>query len=131
MPFGAALALVRGHATPFDHHDESLRDPELLRVAQLVSCRVDEDLEAQFPAKWPAIADVELRDGSRHRARVEFPKGDPENPHTLDEMVERIGTFAPWAPGDAVAALVEPLRDGDLSLPAAELLDDLAGCFCV
>jgi 2-methylcitrate dehydratase PrpD len=131
MPFGAALALVRGRATPFDHDDASLRDPELLRVAQLVYCRTDEELEAQFPAKWPAIADVELRDGSRHRASVEFPKGDPENPHTLDELVERVGVLAPWAPDAAVAALVEPLRDGDLDLPAAALLDSLAACLCV
>jgi 2-methylcitrate dehydratase PrpD len=129
MPFGAALALVRGHATPFDHDDVAIHDPELLRVADLVACRIDEGLEAQFPQKWPAIVDVELRDGTVLRAEVEFPKGDPENPHTLDELVARVGDVAPWVSADRLERAVAPLRDGDFGLPARELVSAIAGCF--
>ncbi len=129
MPYGAALAVVRGVAGPIDHEAESIGDPELIRVAELVHCRIEPELEAQYPQKWPASAEITLRDGSTHRADVDYPKGDPENPHSLVELSERVGQLAPWADPASVDAVVEILNPDELADHSArELVDCISSC---
>lgn len=95
MPFGAALAIVRGRAAPSEHCEANLLDPEILRVCDLVECYLDPELDALFPERWPAVVRVRLYDGRELEARVDHPKGDPENPLDDDELLEKLRAVAP------------------------------------
>lgn len=120
MPFGAALAIVLGHAGPFDHSPRLLADPRIRRVMDQVECYTDPELDAEYPAHWPAAVELTLRDGSRLEKRVDFPKGDPENPLSVVELQDKLAHLAPDAPHRALiqAALEDPLD----RLGAAEFL---------
>jgi 2-methylcitrate dehydratase PrpD len=126
MPFGAALALVRGSASPLDHDETNLADPEVQRLADLVECYRDPDLDADYPRKWRAAVEVTMADETVHRAAIDHPRGDPENPLTLDELVARIPAFAPWSRG-CETAVVECARDHRGEADA--LVAAIASCF--
>jgi 2-methylcitrate dehydratase PrpD len=123
MPFGAAVALVRGSAAPADHDEAAVADPAIRRVMERVHCHRDERLDAQYPAKWPASVEIELRDGTVVSEYVEFPKGDPENPLSRDELVAKLDSLAPGVAAAVRAGIVRLLLDTSLAEPASALTD--------
>ena len=55
-----------------------------------ISCVMDPELETEFPKKWPASVTVLTKDGKSYSTRIDFPKGDPENPLTWDELIDKL-----------------------------------------
>ena len=126
MPFGAALAITRGRAAPQDHVAQNLADPEIARVAALVECYQDDELDAVYPARWPARVEIRLRDGRRLEAHVDHPKGDPENPFGDDELLDKFRSLAPAIEETDLTTLVSLVRERDLTgVPANAVLDAL------
>ena len=56
---------------------------------QQVKCVTDPELDAYFPKEFRAWAEVETVDGRRLRSDIRYPKGDPENALSWDEMKEK------------------------------------------
>jgi 2-methylcitrate dehydratase PrpD len=50
---------------------------------------VDPDLDRTFPKQWGATAEILTKDGKRYFTKIEYPKGDPENPLSWDELIEK------------------------------------------
>jgi 2-methylcitrate dehydratase PrpD len=89
MPFGAAVAIVKGNAFLEAYCMENIASPEIRDMMARVECVQDPELETGFPRKWPAVVDIETRDGRRYRARLDYPKGDPENPLSWEELIDK------------------------------------------
>ena len=51
-------------------------------------------MEACWPNSYPAVAVIETYDGRTLRGKVDFPKGDPENPVTNEELVAKFKYLA-------------------------------------
>ena len=49
----------------------------------------DPELDATYPSKFRSWAEVQTKDGRSVRSDIEYPKGDPENALTWDEMKEK------------------------------------------
>jgi 2-methylcitrate dehydratase PrpD len=127
MPFGAALAVVLGRASPADHAESNLRDPEIRRVMDLVECYRDPALDAGFPAAWPARVEIVLNDGTQLHFMLDHPRGDPENPLSHDEVSEKLVSLAPDHARSACDALTLLVGDAGLyELPASAVVDALA-----
>ena len=54
-----------------------------------IECVTDPDLEKTFAKQWPATAEIFTKDGERYFAKVEYCKGDPENPLSWEELIEK------------------------------------------
>jgi 2-methylcitrate dehydratase PrpD len=54
----------------------------------------DTRIEKNFPAEWPAIVQVHLMDGKQLEKYIRFPKGDPENPLTWQELSAKFQSLA-------------------------------------
>jgi 2-methylcitrate dehydratase PrpD len=54
-----------------------------------VECVIDPDLDETFPRQWCATAEVFTKDGKRYFTKVEYCKGDPENPLSWEELIEK------------------------------------------
>lgn len=89
MPFGAAVAIVRRRASLQDFGEEALRDKEVRALLPKVRCVSDVELGSLWPKKWGAVVEVETTDGAHLSRRVEEPKGDPENPLTGVEILDK------------------------------------------
>ncbi|MCI0407825.1 MAG: MmgE/PrpD family protein [Acidobacteria bacterium] len=94
MPYGAAIALLKRRASLEEFAEDIIRSPEVQMLLEKVKCIEDPELERSFPAKWSGWAEIETLNGERKRARVEMPKGEPENPVGLDEVVDKFHTLA-------------------------------------
>ena len=96
IPFGVATALMRGSADIDDFGVDAIRDQSLLNLIGNVSVLEDGELTRQYPMKRMAIVSVFTKDHTFSEI-VSFPKGQPENPMTLDEILQKFydcGHFA-------------------------------------
>ncbi len=89
MPFGAAVAMLYGKATLDEYTPENLRSAQIKAVMDKIICVTDPELEKEFPQKWPAIVTILTKNGQAYATRVDYPKGDPENPLTWDELIDK------------------------------------------
>jgi len=94
MPFGAAVAAVCGAAGLDQFTTEQIRSPLIGRLMEKVVLTKDIALEKNFPREWPARVVIDLENGDRHENSVRYPKGDPENPLTWEEMAAKFRTLA-------------------------------------
>jgi len=68
---------------------EKIGSSEVKEMMQRVSCVEDHEIEKSFPKKWPASATLVTKNGKEYSARIDYPKGDPKNPLTWDELIEK------------------------------------------
>lgn len=120
MPFGAAMALLHGKAELDEYIEPNLTDPIVRELMARVVCVEDESIEQDFPRKWAAKARVTATDGRVLAAEVEFPKGDPENPLTWNEIMDKFHRLnAPVFPAERREEIIAAVR-------ALETCPDLA-----
>ena len=112
MPFGAAVAAIYGKATLDEYTMENIQSSEVKSMMDRVVCKEDESLEPEFPRKWPASVTIKTKTGETFSARIEYPKGDPENPLAWDELINKFkGLAAPVYEADKIDKIVECVRN--------------------
>jgi len=93
-PFAAAVSIVKRRAFIEEYSETGIRDPEVLAMARKVKWEVDPEAERLWPKRYPCQVTIELVDGRRASSRVEWPKGDPENAVTAEEVKQKFLTLA-------------------------------------
>lgn len=88
-PFSVALAIVKGSAGYADFNEKSLEDYWVKTLTQKVRIIEDEELTQYSPAVRGAKVFVHLKDGSVCEASCMYPKGEPENPLSREELEEK------------------------------------------
>jgi 2-methylcitrate dehydratase PrpD len=94
MPFGAAVAAIDGVAGLEQFTLEKARSPKIRELMNKVALVKDPRIEENFPKEWAARVTIEVENGQRWEKFVRYPKGDPENPLTWDEMAAKFRTLA-------------------------------------
>ncbi|MDI7260501.1 MAG: MmgE/PrpD family protein [Thermodesulfobacteriota bacterium] len=94
MPFGAAVAILYRKAGLGEFHLSKIRSEEVKRMMRRVECVTDPDLEKTFPKQWCATAEILTKDSMKYFTRVEYCKGDPENPLSWDEVIEKFNDLS-------------------------------------
>jgi len=89
MPFGAAVALLYRKAGLGEFQLSKIRSEKVKRMMRRVECFVEPDLDKTFPKQWCATVEILTKEGKRYFTKIEYPKGDPENPLTWEEMIEK------------------------------------------
>src|SRR5262249_904901 len=89
LPFGIAVALIKRRAGLEEFSESMLADPQVRDVMTKVGYARDRELEKNCPREWTAWARAKLADGREVFAYVRFPKGDPENPLSWAELIEK------------------------------------------
>jgi 2-methylcitrate dehydratase PrpD len=79
-PYAAAAAMLFRTGDLSAYSPEKLHDRRLAGLMARTDCYRDASLDAEYPRRWPAAAEIHLRDGSVLATRVEFATGEPENP---------------------------------------------------
>jgi len=108
VPYCVATALLRGRVFFDDFREEWIRDQAVRRLMSTVVLQRDPDLDRVYPHKWPAVVTIETTRGTRHDARVDYPKGDPKNPMTEEELIAKFhGLTAHIIPEASRSLLIE------------------------
>lgn len=99
VPYCVAIALVDREVTQKQFAPERFRDPRVRAVLERVEIVVDPELSPLYPEKFPARVIVTLTGGERLEATFLYPKGDPANPLSDEELVRKFRRNASGAPG--------------------------------
>ncbi len=89
MPFGAAVALLYRKAGLREFHPSKISSREVKRMMERVECVEDPDLERTYPKQWSSKVEILTKSGKTHLTKIEYPKGDPENPLSWEEVIEK------------------------------------------
>lgn len=119
MPFGAAVAVLYGRAFLDQYCRENIDSPRVRSLMERVICVSNDAIEKEFPDKWPAEVEIVTRDGRKFRKHLEFPKGDPENPLSWDEIIEKFNSLAAAVlDAERRAAIIHRVRavDGEATI---------------
>jgi len=94
VPYTVAR-IITGRKLSFpDFLPEALRDPQVIELAHRVSPVLDEGLDLWPMDAKPAIVEIVLKDGSRLTERVEYAKGNPQNPVSYEEILHNFRACA-------------------------------------
>ncbi len=114
LPFAMALVLLKRKVSVKDFVEEMFTDPKAIAIMDKVTNYVDEDAQAAYPKHYVAKVFITLNDGTELKARVDYPKGDPENRPTLEELYNKFRDLASITlPKEKVERLLEALIDID------------------
>lgn len=89
MPFGAAVAVLYGEASLKQFQAKVIQAPEVKKMMKRVRFVEDPELEKVYPKQWPATAEIKTINGRKFSTWIAYPKGDPENPLSWDELIEK------------------------------------------
>lgn len=114
IPYSVSIALLRGDVGICRFWGTDLKAPEVLALSAKVRVLLDEDMEAMYPQKRATKLTIKIKDGPEYSHRVEMPHGDPENPMSKEEMIQKFlkcCDYAKWPFRDEIIAEVMRVDD--------------------
>lgn len=104
IPYATAVGLLYGKAGLKEFSESAVKETEILKLTKKVKVFIDEELSASFPGIQAAVVTIRTKDGE-YTERVDFPKGEPENPMDDQEFRDRYDELMEYAGiGAAVSA---------------------------
>jgi len=94
LPYVIAAALVDRQVTPVQFTMGKIMDPKIREQLNKVEVVADPEIEKVFPALQRVIVQIQTRDGRSFNKQLDFPKGDPRNPLTDQEIEEKFTALA-------------------------------------
>lgn len=94
LPYVIAAALAERQVTPVQFTMEKIMDPRIRAQLQKVEVVADPEIEKVFPALQRVIVRIDTSDGRSFSKQLDYPKGDPRNPLTDQEVEEKFSALA-------------------------------------
>ena len=99
-PFSVAVALHKGKANIQEFMPDQVSNPDILELTKKIKLEIDDELTKLVPDKRAAMLEIITKDQQQFTKRVDYPKGEPENPITLDEVKEKLLSLSIFAGRD-------------------------------
>ena len=94
LPYVVAAAIVDRQVSPASFEEGRIMDPVLRAQLRKIEVVADPEIEAVFPALQRAIVTIRTVDGREVTTQVDYPKGDPRNPLTDEEIEHKFDALA-------------------------------------
>jgi len=89
IPFTVAVAIARKKIEIADFSPDSIREPDLLRLAQRVISKYDPQLKSDSKTMLPATVEIKTKDGRVYSKRVDLVYGHPKNPMSWEDLIQK------------------------------------------
>lgn len=94
LPYCIAAALVDKKITTDSFSEKKLKDPRIWDVIDKIQGEASEEFEKMFPAKQPSKVIVKTKDGNEFSEYLEYPKGDPREPMTMEDLENKFSSLS-------------------------------------
>ena len=94
LPYCLAAAMVDKKITTESFSDEKLNDPRIYEVIDKIKGEPSIEFEKMFPAKQPSKVIITIKDGKQYSEYLEYPKGDPREPMTMEDLKNKFNSLA-------------------------------------
>lgn len=106
LPYCIAAALVDHQVTTQSFSEEKMKDERIWKVIDKIKGEASEEFEKMFPAKQPSKVVVKTKGGKTFSEYLEYPKGDPREPMTIDDLTSKFNALS--------AELLSPQRQTEI-----------------
>lgn len=96
IPYATAAGFIYGKAGLQEFSEETVKVDEVLSLTKKIRVEADDELSKAFPDMQTAIVSIKTNYGE-FTERVDFPKGEPENPLTDEEFRTRYDGLMAYA----------------------------------
>lgn len=96
IPYSTAAGLIFGKAGLQEFSEYTVKQPNVLNLSKKVKVCADKVLSEEFPKKQTAVVTIKTKD-NEYVERVDYPKGEPENPLTDEEFRDRYNELMAYA----------------------------------
>ena len=73
---------------------KKLKDPKIWEVIDKIKGEPSIEFEKMFPAKQPSKAVIKTKDGKEFSEYLEYPKGDPREPMTIEDLDNKFNSLS-------------------------------------
>ena len=94
LPYCMAVAIVDKKISTASFSDAKLKDPRIFEVIDKIKGEPSIEFEKMFPAKQPSKVIVVTKDGKEYSEYMEYPKGDPREPMTIEDIDNKFSGLA-------------------------------------
>lgn len=94
LPYCLAVALVDKKVTTESFSDEKLKDHRIFEVIDKIKGQPSLEFEKMFPEKQPSRVVIKTKDGGAYEEYVEYPKGDPREPMTIEDLETKFNSLS-------------------------------------
>lgn len=94
LPYCASVALMEGRVRLDAFDQKHLQDDSIRALMERVELYVDPDADREFPRRRAAVVEITSREGERLAFRAPTRKGDPDNPLSDAELVDKYRELA-------------------------------------
>ena len=96
IPYATAAGLMYGRAGLQEFSEEAVKQTDILSLTKKVHVVADDELSSVFPEIQAAIVTIKTKN-EEYTDRVDFPKGEPENPLDDKEFRDRYDGLMEYA----------------------------------
>jgi 2-methylcitrate dehydratase PrpD len=86
VPFALASILVHGRSGLASFDRAAVANPRVQALTQKVDLKEEPAFTARYPSEQPVELRIAMRDGTVHSGRCIVTKGEPANPHSLEDL---------------------------------------------
>lgn len=109
LPYCVSRAFLNKNLVLDSFLPEKIEDRAVRDLMSRCTVEADPGIDSLYPQKWPTALEVALAGGQILHRRTDFPKGDPENPASAEDLTEKFRRLAAarWSEQD----ISQTLRD--------------------
>ncbi len=93
------LLAVYGKAGVLEFDQYALTCPKVKHFIDIVTMYYDEEVDSAYPKQWIGRVAVETKEGESFTSEIPYPKGDPENALSNNEVEEKFKSLALYSNG--------------------------------
>ena len=94
LPYCIARAILDRQITTGSFEESKIQEPRLKEMIHKIKGEASEEFEAMFPEKQPSRVTIHLKDGREFSAYLEYPKGDPREPMTMEDLEAKFNALS-------------------------------------
>lgn len=120
IPYVVAAAITDRAMSNEQLTKQRIRDPKIHEFVKKIKLEADPELDKIYPEKTTTQVEIITKDDKKYIKRVELPKGDPRNPITDNELLEKFERLA------HVFLSPDEIKKATSTLMSLEKLDDIS-----
>lgn len=113
MPYCVSTAIVKRDAFIDDFTPEAINRPKVRALLPKVKTRIAPEI-ADWAGVGPAIVTIKMKNGKEYTRRVDYKKGHPNNPLSMNELEDKFRRCMPFSvkpiPAENINKVVEMVR---------------------
>lgn len=97
IPYSVSVALVRGKAGIAEFTEDTVSDQKIISLASKIDVAAEKAFTEIAPQKRMSKVEITTQDKKSFSETIEYPKGEPENPLSDDELNQKFADLANYA----------------------------------